>query len=71
MGIYIAYEDATIKYKDRDVRVTIDKSDDMKIISIDRYSNNEFVLYDSLNQLYEERNAEDGKYSIHELYEFH
>ena len=70
VNIYVAFEDAPIEWKNGDVRVTIDHSTDMKIISIDRYFDSRFNVYDEFNNLYEERNAEDGKYSIRELYEY-
>lgn len=70
INIYIAYDNTLVRFKEGDVRVTIDKSEDMRIISIDRFEDNTFVLYTQLNKLYEERNADDSKYSIRELYDY-
>lgn len=70
INLYIALEDVELNYKDGDVRVTIDTLEDMKIISIDHFKNGEFKIYKELNKLYEEKNADEGKYTIRELNDF-
>lgn len=70
VNIYVALEDASVEWHVGDIRVTIDKSEEMKIMSIDRYEDNQFKKYEDFHRLYEERNAEDGKYSISKLHDF-
>lgn len=70
VNIYIALEDANVDYKEGDIRVTIDNLEQMKIVSIDRFEKGYFKVYETLNNLYEERNAEDGKYTIKELKDY-
>lgn len=67
INLYIALEDLELNYKDGDVRVRIDNLNDMNIISIDRFTDGEFKIYEELNRLYEERNTDEGKYTIREL----
>lgn len=70
INIYVATNEANVKYLDGDIRVTIGNIDDMNIKSIDRYINGQFKLYNEFTHLYEERNKEDGKFSIKELYNY-
>jgi len=70
INIYVAFEDVSVEWREGDIRVTIDKTDNMNIQSIDRFEEGEFVVYESLNRLYEDRNADDGRYSIRELYDY-
>ncbi|MDO9492568.1 AAA family ATPase, partial [Acetobacterium sp.] len=70
VNIYVALEDADIEWRDGDIRVTVDKSNEMNILGIDRFENGEFAVYQSFNHLYEEKNAEDKKYSVQELYDY-
>lgn len=70
VNIYIALEDASVNYKDGDIRVTIDNLEQMKITSIDRFEKGKFIVYEAFNKLYEERNADDGKYTIRELSDY-
>lgn len=70
INIYIALEDIELKYKDGDIRVTIDSLQDMNIIRIERFKDGEFSIYKELNQLYEEKNADEGKYPIRELSDY-
>ncbi|HHV26900.1 MAG TPA: AAA domain-containing protein [Tissierellia bacterium] len=67
INIYIALEEMKLDYKEGDIRVTINDIEEMRITSIERYINESFILYDELNNLYEERNREDGKFTIREL----
>ena len=69
-NIYIAYKDTDIEYRDRDIRITIDSSEEMNIFKIERYINNEFTIYEELNSLYEYKNTQGEKYSIKELYDY-
>jgi len=70
VNIYIAFENAKVDYKNGDIRVTVTDIDEMKIAKIERIVEGKFVLYKELNDLYEERNKDDGKYSIRELNEY-
>lgn len=70
INIYIALQDAGVNYKEGDIRVTIDSIEEMKIVSIDHFKHGEFTVYEEFNTLYEERNADDGRYSIKELNDF-
>lgn len=70
VNIYIALKTSNLDYKEGDVRVTVNNNDEMRIISIDRYVDGKFTLYESLNSLYDERNAEEGKYTIRELCDY-
>lgn len=70
ISIYIATEEANIDYTDGDIRVTVDSTDEVNIRSIDKYINGKFNAYKEFIDLYEERNREDGKFSIKELYNF-
>lgn len=70
INIYIALENAKIDYKDGDIRVAVIDSEEMKISRIERVVEGQIVLYKELNDLYEERNKEDGKFSIKELNEY-
>lgn len=70
VNIYIALEDASVNYKEGDIRVTIDNLEQMKITSIDRFEKGQFKVYKAFNKLYEERNADDGKYTIRELNDY-
>ena len=70
INIYIALEDAKVDYRDGDIRVLIDNIKDTRILRIERFYDGRFILYRELNELYEERNKEDGKYTIRELNEF-
>ncbi len=70
VNIYIALEDASVNYKEGDIRVTIDNLEQMKITSIDRFEKGKFIVYEAFNKLYEERNADDGKYTIRELSDY-
>lgn len=70
INIYIALDDISIQYKEGDVRVKVNNTDEMRIMSIDKYFDGRFVTYTELNNLYDERNKEDGKYTIQELNNF-
>ncbi len=70
VSIYVALDDVSVEWDEGDIRVTVDKSAEMRILSIDRYEGKKFTVYEAFQQLYEERNAEDGKYSIRELYNY-
>src|SRR5699024_9257962 len=59
-----------LNYKQGDIRITINNIEEMRISSIDRYVNNEFILYEELNSFYDERNLEDGKFTIRELNDY-
>jgi len=56
-----------LDYKEGDIRVTIENIEEMKIKAIERYIDGQFSIYDEFNTLYENRNREDGKFSIREL----
>lgn len=51
VNIYISLQDASVEWREGDIRVTIDKSEKMNIQSIDRYEDGEFVIYETLNRL--------------------
>ncbi len=70
VNIYIAPVDVAMAWNEGDIRVTVDNSEDIKILGIDRYESTEFVRYEAFEKLYNERNEEEGKYSIRELYDF-
>ncbi len=70
MNIYVAIENASIDYKDGDIRVAVNNVEEMKILQVERFVDGQFDLYDEFNNLYEERNKEDGKFTIRELSEF-
>lgn len=70
INIYIALKDVDLNPKEGDIRVAIDNLEQMKIIAIEKFINGEFVIYDELNDLYEERNKEDGKFTIKELNDY-
>jgi len=70
INIYIALENAKVDYHNGDIRVTVDNVDNMRISRIERFVEGQFVLYKELSGLYEERNKEDGKYTIRELSDF-
>lgn len=70
VNIYISLQDVSVEWYEGDIRVTIDKSEELNIKSIDRYEGGKFVVYEALNSLYEERNADDERYSIRELYDY-
>lgn len=69
VSIYVALEDIDLDYLDGDIRVLVNDTEEMKIASIERYSNGRFETYEEFNSLYEERNK-DEKYSIKELYDY-
>ena len=70
INIYVALEHARVDYKNGDIRVTVIDTDNMRISSIDKFVDGQFVLYKELNCLYVERNKEDGKFTIKELNDF-
>ena len=70
INIYIALKDVDLNPKEGDIRVAINNLEQMKIIAIEKFINGEFVIYDELNDLYEERNKEDGKFTIKELNDY-
>ncbi|ERJ11904.1 AAA family ATPase [Haloplasma contractile] len=70
INIYIALDDADIEYKDGDIRVTINNLDEMRIKQIEQFYDGSFNTYKEFNDLYEERNKEDGKYTIRELKQY-
>ncbi len=70
INIYVALKNIDITYNEGDIRVTIDDLEEMRILSIDRFQHGEFKVYEELNDLYEKRNEEDGKYTIKELNEY-
>lgn len=69
INIYIALDFAPLEFKTGDIRILVGNSQDMRISRIERFEEGHFYLYESLNQLYQERNA-DEKYSIRELYDY-
>lgn len=70
VNIYIALKELELEYKEGDIRVSINNTKEMGITSIERFTNGDFTIYSELNQLYEEKNKEDGKYTIRELYNY-
>lgn len=70
INIYVATTEANIEYLDGDIRVAVNNTDETKITSIDKYINGQFIPYREFIDLYEERNKEDGKFSVKELYNF-
>lgn len=67
VNFYIALKGIDLDYQEGDVRITINDVKEMKITSIDKFINGQFVIYQNLNDLYEERNKADGKFTIREL----
>jgi 5-methylcytosine-specific restriction protein B len=70
ISIYVALDVAKIDYKNGDIRILIDNSDDMRISKIERFVDGSFIIYESLNHLYQERTSAEEKYSIRELYDY-
>lgn len=70
INIYVALENARVDYKEGDIRITINNLEQMKITSIDRIEKGQFKVYEDFNKLYEERNADDGKYTIRQLSDY-
>lgn len=70
INIYIALDNVDVNYKEGDIIVTIDNIGQMKITGIDRFEKDQFKVYESLNDLYEEKNSKDGKHTIRELSEY-
>ncbi len=70
INIYVALENAKVDYLKGDIRVVINDIEEMKILKIEKVVEGQFVLYKELNDLYEERNKEDGKFTIRKLNEF-
>ncbi len=67
VDIYISLKELEVDYKEGDIIVTIDNETYMNIESINRFRDGQFVLYEELNKLYEEKCADDKKYSLSEL----
>ena len=70
ISIYIALKDVELDFNEGDIRVLIDSINETKILSIEKFKNGIFEVYDELNDLYEKRNAQDGKFTIRELSEY-
>lgn len=67
ISIYIAIREIDLDYKERDIRVTINNTKEMKIESIERFIDGQFTLYKDLYELYDEKSTEEGRYTIMEL----
>lgn len=70
VNVYVALENAKVDYKNGDIRVAVNNAEEMKILQVERFVDGQFTLYEEFNKLYEERNKEDGKFTIRELSEF-
>lgn len=70
IDIYIALEDINIDFKEGDIRVSINNTDEMKIKQIERYINGTFSLYKEFNDLYIEKNRDTNFFTIKELYNY-
>lgn len=71
-NIYIGIEEPfkTVNYKEGDIRVLLAGKDNMKIVDIQIYKEGKFATYNSLLNLYKQRNKPDQRYSLQELLEF-
>ena len=67
INVYIALKDLERNYLEGDIRVTIDNLDKTNIISIEKYVNNKFELYEEFHDLYQSKSEEKGKFSLKEL----
>lgn len=70
INIYVALESANIEYSTGDIRVVVNDSEQMQIEKIERCCDCVFTIYEELQQLYEERNKADGRFTIRELSDF-
>ncbi len=70
INIYVGLKSTDLEFKDGDILVVINNLDEMKIESIERFVNGEFQVYEELFNLYRDRNADDGRYTIMELNDF-
>lgn len=71
-NIYISLENTFdgISFKDRDVRLLIDRNDNLLIKELQIYQNNKFIRYDVLQDLYLSKNKDEQRYSLEKLLEY-
>lgn len=70
VNVYVALENSKVDYKNGDIRVAVNNAEEMKILQVERFIDNRFVIYKEFNNLYEERNKQDGKFTIRELSDY-
>lgn len=71
-NIYISIDNTIdgLPFKDRDVRLLIDRKDNLLLKELQIYQNNKFVRYDVLQDLYLSKNKDGQRYSLEELLEY-
>ena len=69
-NIYIVLDGINKQYKDGDIRILINNLDETRIIGIDVFDGAEFKAYKVLLNLYNDRNNENERYSLKDLYSY-
>lgn len=70
VNVYVALENSKVDYKNGDIRVAVNNTEEMKILQVERFIDDRFVIYKEFNDLYEDRNKEDGKFTIRQLSDY-
>lgn len=69
-NIYLVVEGTPLNMKENDIRITISNLQEGKLNNVEIMRHGEYVQYEPLLDLYEEKNKADERYTLHELLQF-